>query len=341
MNYSEGLPVTLEDKKKQKSFKSAKDIAFLFSPKDISLEDDGFQGSTASRFTEWWYFDAVCNHGYSVQMSVRVMSVTKKHFVRISKRCNIYKNRVIIQCDTKTFSVKKSDLFNKYPLVKLGGENVINGKINNDGKWVYDLSFHGKNMSVDLTFEGDTKGWKGKNPGGDGWNVILPKASVKGVLRIKDEKIKVQGTGYHDHNLDVRASAARNNLGWVWGKINSKNFTATWATIFDKKGLGQPILVVNENKKNYINIRPKDIEFIGYNSKKRNGKYIPYHFDLKAKTKNIHFDVSMDVSTVHHVKKIFIMHYWRFHVLYDGSITINGKTEKVNDVQMAEFVRFR
>jgi len=341
MNYSEGLPVTLENKKKQKSFKSAKDIAFLFSPKDISLEDDGFQGSTASRFTEWWYFDAVCNHGYSVQMSVRVMSVTKKHFVRISKRCNIYKNGVIIQCDTKTFSVKKSDLFNKYPLVKLGGENVINGKINNDGKWVYDLSFHGKNMSVDLTFEGDTKGWKGKNPGGDGWNVILPKASVKGVLRIKDEKIKVQGTGYHDHNLDVRASAARNNLGWVWGKINSKNFTATWATIFDKKGLGQPILVVNENKKNYINIRPKDIEFIGYNSKKRNGKYIPYHFDLKAKTKNIHFDVSMDVSTVHHVKKIFIMHYWRFHVLYEGSITINGKTEKVNDVQMAEFVRFR
>jgi len=41
--------------KKQKSFKSAKDIAFLYSPKDISLEDDGFHGSTTSRFTEWLY----------------------------------------------------------------------------------------------------------------------------------------------------------------------------------------------------------------------------------------------------------------------------------------------
>jgi len=282
--------------KKQKSFKSAKDIAFLYSPKDISLEDDGFHGSTTSRFTEWWYFDAVCDNGYTVQMSV---------------------------------------------MIKLGGKTIINGKIGNDGKWVYDLSFHGKNMSADLTFEGDTKGWKGKNPGGDGWNVILPKASVKGVLRIKDEEIKVQGIGYHDHNLDVRASAARDNLGWVWGKIYSKNFTATWATIFDKKGLGRPILVVNENKENYINIRPKDIEFIGYNLKKRNGKYIPYHFDLKAKTKNINFDISMDVSTIHYVKKIVIMDYWRYHVLYKGSITINGKTEKVNNMQMAEFVRFR
>ena len=326
---------------KQKSFKSAKDIAFLYSPKDISLEDDGFHGSTTSRFTEWWYFDAVCDNGYTVQMSVRFLSVIKKRFLRISKRFNIYKNGELIQYDTKTFSGKKSELSKKYPMIKLGGKTIINGKIGNDGKWVYDLSFHGKNMSADLTFEGDTKGWKGKNPGGDGWNVILPKASVKGVLRIKDEEIKVQGIGYHDHNLDVRASAARDNLGWVWGKIYSKNFTATWATIFDKKGLGRPILVVNENKENYINIRPKDIEFIGYNLKKRNGKYIPYHFDLKAKTKNINFDISMDVSTIHYVKKIVIMDYWRYHVLYKGSITINGKTEKVNNMQMAEFVRFR
>jgi predicted secreted hydrolase len=330
-----------ENNKDQQSFKSAKNIDFLYSPEDISLEDDSFHGSTAPRFTEWWYFDAVFDNGYTIQMSVRFLSIIKNRFLRISRRFNIYKNGELIQYDTKTFSGKKSELSKKYPMVKLDGETVINGKIDNDGKWVYDLYFHGKNMSADLIFEGDTKGWKGKNPGGDRWNVILPKANVKGILKIKDKKIEVQGIGYHDHNVDVRVSAARDNLGWVWGKINSKNFTATWATIYDKKGLGRPILVVNENKKSYINICPKDIEFIGYNLKKRNGKYIPYHFDLKAKTKNIIFDISMDVSTSHYVKKIIIMDYWRYHVLYKGSITINGETEKVNNVQMAEFVRFR
>ena len=327
--------------KKQKSFKSAKEVSFLYSPKDITLEDDGFHGSTNSRFTEWWYFDTVCDNGYTVQMSVRFMSIINKRFLRISKRFNIYKNGELIQYDSKIFSGKKSELSKKYPIIKLDGKTIINGTIGKDGKWVYDLSFHGENMSADLTFEGDAKGWKGKNPGGDGWNVILPKASVKGVLRIKDEEINVQGIGYHDHNFNVRTSAVRNNLGWVWGKIYSQNFTATWATIFDKKGLGRPILVINENKENYTNINPKNIEFIGYNLKKRNGKYIPYHFDLKAKTKNINFDISMDVSTTHYVKKIVIMNYWRYHVLYKGSITINGKTEKVNNKQMAEFVRFR
>lgn len=341
MNYSEGLPVTLENMKKQKSYKSAKDSAFLFSPKDISLEDDGFHGSTASRFTEWWYFDAVCDHGYSIQMSVRVASIIKKRFVLISKRLTVYKDGEFLQHDKKSYSLKNSELFNKYPLVKLDGKKVINGKVGKDGKWTYDLSFHGKNISADLIFEGDTKGWKGINPGGDGWAVILPKASVRGVLKIKDEKIKVQGIGYHDHNWDVRASAARDNLGWFWGKIHSENFTATCATIFNKKGLGQPILVINKNKKDYTNILPKDIEFIGYNLKKNNRKYIPYHFDLKAKTKNITLDVSMDVSRVHHVKKMVMIHYWRFHVLCKGSITVNGKTEKVNDTQIAEFVRFK
>ncbi len=99
--------------------------------------------------------------------------------------------------------------------------------------------------------------------------------------------------------------------------------------------------MINENDNGYINILPKDIKFVGYDVKKKNWKYIPSHFVLKAKTKNINLDVSMDVSMSHYVKKIITLHYWQFHVFCKGSISLNGKTEKVNETQIAELLIFK
>lgn len=331
----------LKNKGNEENYESSKECIFHFSPDDVSIKDDGFHGSTAPRFTEWWYFDAVFDNGYSAQISLRFLSIIKNHFVIISQRLDIYKDGILIKHDGKRYySLKKLEVSDRYPLVKLDKNQVIKGEVNRDGRWVYILSFILKNASANLIFEGCTEGWKGKNPGGDWWAVLLPRAEVKGTLTVNGIQLNVRGIGYHDHNWDVRSKVGK-DYGWFWGKINFNTFTATWATIFKNKFIGQPTLVINENDKSYINILPKDIEFKGSDVRKNNRNYIPYHFDLKAKTENIDLDVSMDVSRIHYVKKMLKIRYWRFHVSCKGSITVYGKTEKVNEMQIAEFMKFK
>ena len=329
-----------ETKKDEKPYKSSKDSTFHFSPSVTSIKDDRFHDSSASVFTEWWYFDSVFDNGYSAQMSLRFLSIVKNRFAIISQRLDIYKDGVLIRhARKKYYSLRKFEASSQYPLVKLDKNQVIKGEIDKDGKWVYHITSKVKDVSADLVFEGCTEGWKGTNPGGDSWVVILPRANVKGVLKITDEEIKVQGIGYHDHNWDVRRAAAGNH-GWFWGKINFDTLTANWAVIFKNRTLGQPILVVNEINGTYVNIGPKNIDFVGSSLSRNNGRYIPRHFDLNVNAENIILDVSMDVKHVHHVRRMVKAHYWRFHLCCKGSITAFGKTQKINGTQIAEFLIF-
>ena len=207
------------------------------------------------------------------------------------------------------------------------------------GKWIYDLSFNIKDTSADLRFIGTTKGWKGTNPGGDGWGVILPRAEVKGKIELNNKKIMVNGIGYHDHNWNVKTSAIL-NLGWFWGKINSNNYTIIWATIFKTSFFGQPLLIVNKKNQDYFNIESKNIQFIAKDFYKENGEEIPHTFIINAKTENVSINVTMNVEKIHHVKMLIIMNYWRYHVKCKGSITINSKVEKIDEMHIAEFLKF-
>lgn len=330
----------LKNKKDEKTYKSSKDSTFHFSACELTVKDDGFHGSTVPRFTEWWYFDAVFDNGYSIQVSVRFFGITKKRFAIISQRLDIYKNGELVRHNEKYFTPKKFEAQNQYPHVKLDKKQVIAGGLNKDGNLEYRLFFKVKDASADLIFEGCTKGWKGTNPSGDSWAVFLPRAKVKGILKIKNKEISVQGVGYHDHNWDVTGPVARKNYGWFWGKINSNSFTITWAAIFKNRRLGQPILIINENNGDYTNVNPKEIEFVGSNLNKENGKFIPHYFNLKAKNENVSIDVSMDVKHIHHVRRMLKAHYWRFHVTYRGTITFFGQTENIDGMQMAEFLIF-
>lgn len=324
------------------SYKSSTESPFLFLPRDISLDDDGFHGSEASRFTEWWYFDGVFDNGYSIQMSVRLLSIIKKHLVLVFQRLDIYKDGNLLQHNRKRYSFKNFKASHDFPKVKLADMQVIRGGIDKtNGNLVYDLSFKIKNTSANLRFEGCTKGWKGTNPGGDWWAVILPRAIVNGIIKIDGKEINVQGLGYHDHNWDVRGSAAKINHGWFWGKINFKSYTMTWATIFKNRFLGQPLLVINENGTGYMNIKPENIKFIGDDLRLENGNYIPHQFLLEANTENVTLHVKMKLLKIHHVKIMFKHHYWRYHISCKGSIMVNSKKENIDETHIAEFLMFK
>jgi predicted secreted hydrolase len=324
------------------SYRSSKKSKFFFNPIDIELIDDIFHGSQAPRFTEWWYFDAVLNNGYSIQFSVRLLSIIKNRFVPVFQRFDVYKNGVLLNHNKIRFPYREFQSSKEKPEIILSGVPVIKGYINKlNNRFVYDIEFTDDNSSANLKFEGITKGWKGKNPGGDWWAVILPRANVSGTITVNGKQIEVKGLGYHDHNWDVRASAARNNHGWFWGKINFPSYTVTWATIFNNNLIGQPLLVVNIKDGDYINLHPEQVDFVGDLLSLDNKKKIPYKFKLRADNKRVNLDISMDVLKTHHVKMMLRMHYWRYHLTCKGSITIDSKKEIVNETQIAEFLRFR
>lgn len=331
----------MPSKERDDAYTSLKDSPFKFIPSDITLQDDAFHGSTDPRFTEWWYFDAVFDNGYSVQLSIRVLSIIKNRFVPVIQRLDIYKDGALLKHNKKKHSLKKSELSRKKPLVELSNEQVMEGKVNKDGNFEYHLTFKINNTSADLIFEGCTDGWKGANPGGDFWAVILPRAKVKGSLRIGNNEIKVKGMGYHDHNWDVKYKVTRKNLGWFWGKINTKSFTITWATIFKNKKIGQPLIVVNENNKGYTNFSPEEIKFIADELNSENGKIIPHHFVLEASNEDSKLNFFMDTKDLHHVRVMLTYHYWRYHLKCTGKITVGNKTEPVEEMQIAEFLRFK
>ena len=328
--------------KKNEAYTSMKDSSFRFTPKDISIKDDAFHGSTAPRFTEWWYFDAVFDNGYSIQLNIRVLSVIKNRFALIYKRIDVYKKGKLIKHYRKRFGLKDYDASMEIPYVKLGGKEVIKAFVDKkSGDLIYDLCFEIENTSANLRFKSLTKGWKGKNPGGDGWAVILPRAEVQGKIKVNNEVIDVKGIGYHDHNWDVRYSVTKNNHGWFWGKIYSNNFTVTWATIFKNKKLGQPLLVLNENDKGYINFQPEEIRFIGDKLSLEDKKKIPHHFILEADNRKEKLKFSMDSKDLHHDTVMIRYNYWRYHLMCNGTISVGNKTETVKGIQIAEFLRFK
>jgi predicted secreted hydrolase len=308
----------------------------------VSIKDDAFHGSTAPRFTEWWYFDAIFDNGYSIELNVRVLSIIKNRFVIIYKRTDLYKDGQLIKHYRKKYRLRDFYASKDIPSVKIADKEVIKGRIDKKtGKMIYDLSFHFEDISADLHFTAATKGWQGKITGGDSWAVILPRAEVTGTIKVNDEEIKVKGIGYHDHNWDVRYAVTKNNHGWFWGRIYSKSFAVTWSTIYKNKNYGQPLLIISENDKGYINFKPEEINFIGDKLGLQNKKMIPHHFIIEADNGLANIKFSMDAKELHHDTVMIRYHYWRYHMMCTGTITVGDKTETVKDIQIAEFIRFK
>ena len=76
----------VDRKIKTNEFRSNKKCSFSFSPSDIKMQDDAFHESKSSRYAEWWYFDAVFDNGYSIQVAVRILSIVKKRLVIVLQR---------------------------------------------------------------------------------------------------------------------------------------------------------------------------------------------------------------------------------------------------------------
>lgn len=316
---------------------------FTFSPEDVELEDDAFHRvdvSSSSHFTEWWYFDAIFDNGYSAQAAVRVMSLLDQDIV-IFSRLDIYKDNQLISHKQYMHFLEDFYASARVPWVLINKKEVIRGYIDRDtGDWTYDISFDMGDVSADLHFVGCTRGYKGVTPGGK-WAVLLPRANVTGKLFVEGKEIEVHGIGYHDHNWEVTVEAAL-NFGWYWGKINSDTYTIVWSDILTTWYWDQPLIVISENNGGYQNIEQDDIQLDVGDLRLTNWMLIPHSFDIVVQTENVSLNVHMQSVDVHYATFMGgIMNYWRYHMKCTGFITVGSQTELIDDVVMAEFLRFR
>ena len=312
---------------------------FVFSPQEIELRDDAFHITGLLPFTEWWYFDAKFENGYTVQLGIRVISFLKRFIV--FSRLDIYKDGNLLSHKRKTYIMNDFQISSEEPNIKLAEKEIIKGYVDKDtGKWIYNLSFELYETSAVLQFTGLTKGWTGKVPGSN-WVVALPRAEVRGKIRVNGKEIDVKGIGYHDHNWDVKPSAVIFNYGWTWGKINSKNYTMTWANIMETRSRSNLILVINKKNNGHVNINPKYLKIVTKDSSMQKEEKIQNGFTIEVNNDNLSIYVDMKVLDIHHVRIMGFMKYWRYHVRCTGSITFENKKETIDEIQMAEFLKFK
>ena len=327
----------------------AKEKFFEFLPEDITLKDDAFHGSKALSFTEWWYFDANLDNGYSVQLSVRIGSLLKSFIFIVFKRIDLYKDGELIKSKKKLHLKKHFFASEEVPHVKINGKNIIEGHIDKKtGEWIYDLNFKIGNITADLSFKSKTKGYKGtvgkpinkKGTTKQGkWAVIMPLATVSGKIKIRNKKIDAKGFGYHDHNWDMRGLVITNH-GWFWGKLYLKDHIVVWAKVFKTKSIASELLIVSKKNGSYVNIPSDQIQLITDDYKKEKGKMIPRHLTLLANGKNVAVDIDMNAMTIHHTRVMGFINYFRYHMKCKGSVTIDSTSENIEDNCICEFLRF-
>jgi hypothetical protein len=310
-----------------------------FSPQDITLGDDAYHGQGLLPFTEWWYFDAMFDNGYSAQMSIRVICVFGKGYV--FERLDLYKNGTLYTHDSVSYYLRDVFFSAEIPLVKINGKTIFSGSYDAGlENYVYDVSFDFPETAADLHFVGCTEGWKGQHPSGDWWAVFLPRASVAGSITVGDTTLNVEGIGYHDHNWGVNQRACV-NFGWFWGKFHTPEYTAIWSAILSTRATVKPIIVVNVKNAGYIAIPSETIWFSAKDLRMDHLLLVPYLFTIETVTEKVFLTVSMEVIDIDYTRFMGFMNYWRYHVRCSGTFMVDGHVETIEGLFIAEYIRFR
>ena len=318
----------------------------------IEPQDDAFHGIINLTDVEWWYFDAIFDNGYSLHVGFRTYQMRNSGFLQI--RINIYQDGNVKVEKFSMHLFPDVDLSASVPRISLEGKPVVFldlEQYKRTGKWRYLLQLAIDDVTIDLCFDGTTPGWKIETSS-TCWTTALPKATVEGTIRIKENVIQVKGIGYHDHNWGYSASTMFSNIGWFWGRITGESLNLTWAKTMKNPFEGDFLAILNRdseenNRTTYQSIVPSNILFQTKDLLKNHGRWIPSTFFLKTEKSSqnadrpVAVDIEMKTVDVQHTR-IFFAHYWRYHVETSGALNFGSQREQLKrKPQIIEFLSFK
>lgn len=182
---------------------------------------------------EWWYFDAVFDNGYSAVCILWPMNL----FRPARRQCTL-----MLSIYTPQGEHIKHYLFPPRRLFQASYSTCdvrIGAGYARGSHPRYEVYLEAGDDAADLVFEAETPGWK---PGTAvnyvpfpryntmGWLVPLPRARVRGRLRVAGREVAVEGHGYHDHNWGEAPFPFLVD-NWHWGHIVSGDVGIIWSDI--------------------------------------------------------------------------------------------------------------
>jgi predicted secreted hydrolase len=204
----------------------------------LEPEDDALHIDVGAKNQfEWWYFDAHLEGGYTLVA----------FFYAAYPNPGLDQGKIAIELTllkpdgTKTQKVVKYKKEHFYasrekPHVTIG-QSTMEVTFTDDGLPIYDLFLEDEDLTFQLTYKAQVKGWKPgtgyshfADLGHFAWVVPLPRASVEGKIRDGDKWIDAKGVGYHDHNW-LNFSFQSIIEYWMWGRVYSDNYTVSYAFI--------------------------------------------------------------------------------------------------------------
>ena len=313
--------------------------------RSIVPRDDGFHGNRRNIAAEWWYFDAVCKEGYTVHLGVRTFSKKGRGFVK--PMIEIYKDCELVKVLSQRFRMKHCKLSSEFAKVEINGKETIvfdTEYFEKTGKWRYKVCLEIENCALDLVFESLVSGWKIETSR-ESWTVALPKASVSGSIVLDGKKRQISGLGYHDHNWNYTIKTAWNyGRAWYWGKLKSESFNVVWANIVKSKSDSEYHAIVNTSDGRFFDVHQDKMWFSANGSKVYEKKQTPTLFrmviDDVVDGIAIEAELCCEVVGIH-LDKVLGSPYWRYHVKTSGFLSVDGKTEAIDGLEIMEYLRFR
>jgi len=191
---------------------------------------------------EWWYFHAVFENGYSTVGTILPLNLN--HWRPWRREC-----AVLFAIYGPGGESRNHFIFPPRHLYRasythcdvLSGDNYVRGVHPH-----YEVHFEEGEDVAHLFFEALTPGWR---PGTGinyfpfpryrsfGWLVPVPRARVRGTLRVGVREMEVEGHGYHDHNWG-EVPFARFIDNWHWGHVDCGEVGIIWSDITLCRSLG-------------------------------------------------------------------------------------------------------
>jgi hypothetical protein len=288
---------------------------------DITMQDGGYH-IAKNMGVEWWYFDANLNDNISVQIGL--MLVSRNTMGLVFPGINIYDHGQEVYHRRKICSFGTFSGLEEKPLIYFKNVPYINGTIDEEtgiAKYKVMLSFG--EAAVSLYFNSTVRGWKTGT-----WAVIMPKATVTGVMYYNNQVWSVEGEGYHEHKWDMPLTFAIESKGGYWGRILSNSTSLVWTEINPRLSEKRILAVLNVGADEYMKVEEEDFAFQVLKYFPLTCQKIPMKFELQIENETIAYDVILTAINYQHIQ-FLTKQYWRYSVQIDGNVTIQGKVDEL------------
>ena len=246
----------------------------------LAPEEDALHIDTHRKgMYEWWYFDAHMETGQTLVVFFYAANPNpgaggKPGVEIVLLRADGRKTQRFVRCNKSDFDASRAGAD-----VKIG-ENHMKAEQLPGELPVYEVHVKEQDLGCHLTFKAVVNGWKpgtgvsqfGKM-GTFAWVVPFARARVEGTIVDGDQVLQVRGVGYHDHNwLDFPFQSIIDY--WMWGRIYSQRYTASYAFIQCNERVGDhavKVLMVADGRE--VVLSTGEFEFGKEN----------YEYDSKAK----------------------------------------------------------